>query len=244
MTDLYLYEDCPVLRNKLDIKDSDTLDLVEAEQSNTNMMLLYERGFSDFTPEGFRKIHATLFGDIYEWAGKDRLINIKKREKVLAGISVWYSNENVIKRDLSRAFMEMNKVHWCELSRTDFVDELVRIFPQIWKVHPFREGNTRTLVMFLTFFVEHYGFYFDQALVAASAGYVRDAFVMACIGEYAEPEHLQKILLDAVSSEPIEYAEAEEGNGSTKASQYQTEPYLPQYHESRSDDYNPKEYRK
>lgn len=190
MADLYLYEDCPVLRNKLDIKDSDTLDLVEAEQSNTNMMQLYEQGFSDFTPAGLRKIHATLFGDIYEWAGKDRLINIKKREKVLAGISVWYSNENAIKRDLSCAFKEMNKVQWREFSRTNFVDELVRIFPQIWKVHPFREGNTRTLVMFLTFFVEHHGFYFDQALVATSAGYMRDAFVMACIGEYAEPKHL------------------------------------------------------
>lgn len=44
MVDRYLYPDVPVLKNKLDIKDEKTLDLVEAEQSRANMMLLYEQG--------------------------------------------------------------------------------------------------------------------------------------------------------------------------------------------------------
>ena len=43
MPDPYLYKDVPVLRNKLNIKDEHTLDLVEAEQSRANMMILYER---------------------------------------------------------------------------------------------------------------------------------------------------------------------------------------------------------
>lgn len=33
MSDLYLYDDVPVLRNKLEIKEEKTLDLIEAEQS-------------------------------------------------------------------------------------------------------------------------------------------------------------------------------------------------------------------
>lgn len=45
MADLYLYDDVPVLRNSLGIKDENTLDRIEAEQSRANMMLLYERGF-------------------------------------------------------------------------------------------------------------------------------------------------------------------------------------------------------
>ena len=43
MADPYLYADTPVLKNKLDIRDEKVLDLVEAEQSRANMMLLYER---------------------------------------------------------------------------------------------------------------------------------------------------------------------------------------------------------
>ena len=66
MADPYLYADTPVLKNKLDIRDEKVLDLVEAEQSRANMMLLYERGFSDFTPAGLCEIHRFLFGDIYD----------------------------------------------------------------------------------------------------------------------------------------------------------------------------------
>ena len=104
MPDIYLYEDTPVLRNKLDIRDGKTLDMIEAEQSRQNMMLLYEQGFADFTPEGLSRIHKTLFGDIYDWAGQYRLINIEKRERLLAGRSVWYSNDVDIPRDLDAAF--------------------------------------------------------------------------------------------------------------------------------------------
>ena len=39
MSDLYLYDDVPVLRNKLEIKEEKTLDLIEAEQSRANMMI-------------------------------------------------------------------------------------------------------------------------------------------------------------------------------------------------------------
>ena len=68
MSDPYLYEDVPVLKNELGIKNEKTLDRIEAEQSRANMMLLYEQGFQDFSPDGLREIHRTLFADIYEWA--------------------------------------------------------------------------------------------------------------------------------------------------------------------------------
>ena len=184
------------------------LDLVEAEQSRANMMLLYERGFSDFTPAGLCEIHRFLFGDIYDWAGKYRIINIEKREKLLAGRSVWYSNDEDIPLDLENAFQELLSQDWPQFSRQDFVRHLTACFPKIWQVHPFREGNTRTLVMLMTFFVEHHGFYMDQELLAASSGYVRDSLVMASLDQFSEYEHLEQILLDAVCDEPILYDES------------------------------------
>ena len=237
MSDFYLYDDVPVLRNKLGIKNEKALDLVEAEQSRANMMLLYERGFDDFSPEGLRTIHRTLFEDVYDWAGEYRIINIEKREKLLAGRSVWYSNDEDIPKDLKSAFEAIDKIDWQKLPREQFVAALTRCFPKIWQAHPFREGNTRTVVMMLTFFVEHYGYYMDQELLAASAGYVRDAFVMACLGEYAEYEHLEKILLDAVCTEPVLYdADTLESVSPEKPERYrkyQKEDYIPQPHYQR-----------
>ena len=234
MVDPYFYEDIPVLRNTLDIRDEKTLDLIEAEQSRANMMLLYEQGFCDFTPEGLRSIQRFLFGDIYQWAGKYRIINIAKREKLLAGRSVWYSNDDAIADDLAAAFQDIQHQNWAAMPREEFVSTIVRCFTKIWQIHPFREGNTRTVVMLLTFFVEHYGYHIDQDLLAESAGYVRDAFVMASLDQFSEYEHLERILLDAVCADPVDYELAldaeSEVQQSEKYQKYHREHYTPEPH--------------
>lgn len=239
MADPYLYEDVPVLRNTLAIKDEKTLDLIEAERSRANMMLLYEQGFQDFTPEGLQAIHRFLFEDIYDWAGKFRIINIEKREKLLAGRSVWYSNDEAIADDLAVVFRDIHEEDWKRLSRKAFVSAISRYFARVWQIHPFREGNTRTVVMMLTFFVEHHGYYMDQELLAESAGYVRDSFVMASLDQFSEYEHLEKILMDAVCDEPIEYDLSPdiepEHQRSTKYQKYQREHYTPEPHYRRED---------
>ncbi len=109
MKDLYLQENSSVLVNLLGITDEKVLDTAEAELSRANMMLLYERGFPDFPPNGFCSIHKELFSDVYEWAGQYRKINIQKRERILLGRSVWYSNHETIEKDLQCAF---NRIHF------------------------------------------------------------------------------------------------------------------------------------
>ena len=84
--------------------------------------------------------------------------------------------------------------------------------------------------------MEHHGFYMDHELLAASAGYVRDSFVMASLGRFSEFEHLEKILLDAVCSDPVSYEEtsdtprAESSSKVEKYTKYQKEPYKPEPH--------------
>lgn len=233
MKDLYLIENSTVLKNLLGINDEKELDLAEAELSRANMMLLYEKGFSDFSSNGICFIHKELFGDVYEWAGQYRKINIKKRENVLAGQSVWYSDCTTIEQNLEKAWNEINKVNWSTLSQENFAKNMSRLFPAIWQVHPFREGNTRTVVMLITFFAEYYGYYFDQELMSASAGYVRNAFVLASIGEYSEYEHLEKILCDAILNEPVEYTDDSDvaSNKTEKYVKYDIGDYEPTKHE-------------
>lgn len=230
MNDPYLYENSTVLKNLLGITEEKELDIAEAELSRANMMLLYENGFSDFSSNGIRFIHKELFGDVYEWAGKFRIINIQKRESILAGVSVWYSNSTDIERDLEKAWKRINKVDWAKLSKDAFAKKIARLFPALWQVHPFREGNTRTIVMLITLFAEHYGYYFDQELMSASAGYVRNSFVLASLGEYSEYEHLEKILCDAISDEPIEYTGGADTNAE-KSEKYGNGDYVPTKHE-------------
>lgn len=239
MLDIYLYDDVPVLRNKLQIKDEKALELIEAEQSRVNMMLLYEQGFHDFSPEDLCNIHRYLFGDIYDWAGQYRVINIEKRERLLGGRSVWYSNDENIAHDLQAAFDAINTKRWDAFSRKEFAHELALSFPKIWQTHPFREGNTRTVVMMMTFFVEEHGYYMDQELMAQSAGYVRDSFVMASLEQFSEYEHLERILLDAICDEPVEYdldlPDNDKEQIPKRYRKYQREKYTPEPHYQREE---------
>ena len=134
---------------------------------------------------------------------------------------------------MDAAFRRMQGIRWDGISRERFIYQIARFFPSIWQVHPFREGNTRTVVMMMTFFVENYGYYMDQELLAASAGYVRDSFVMTSLDQFSEFEHLERILLDAVCSDPVEYDEMSLENPtsmSKKYQKYQKEPYVPEPH--------------
>ena len=92
--------------------------------------------------------------------------------------------------------------------------------------------------MMMTLFVEHYGYYMDHELMAASAGYVRDSFVMASLDQISEYEHLERILMDAVCTEPIIYDEQTLDSGGQaertgKYQKYQKEKYVPQPHQQR-----------
>lgn len=237
MNDPYLYENSNVLRNLLNIHDEKALDLAEAELSRASMMLLYDQGFDDFSAEGIRTIHKALFGDVYDWAGDYRIINIQKRELLLAGKSVWYSDTDNIVRDLDAAWNAIYAVPWRSLLQEDFAKQMARNFPALWQAHPFREGNTRTIDMLMTFFAEHYGYYFDQELLATSAGYVRNSFVLASMGEYSEYEHLEKILSDTISTEPIIYEDDLDVPQPVrdKRTKYHTKDYQPSAHEYRED---------
>ena len=81
--------------------------------------------------------------------------------------------------------------------------------------------------MLLTFFVEAHGYFFDQDLMAQSAGYVRNAFVLASLGKNAEYQHLQKILMDAITTNPSDIAEDTE---EAEAPQTRYEKYKTDYH--------------
>lgn len=87
--------------------------------------------------------------------------------------------------------------------------------------------------MMMTFFTEHYDYYFDQNLMSESAGDVRDSFVLASLGEYSEYERLEKILLDAICTEPIDYDDVitVDENKKERYERYKSKDYTPTKHE-------------
>lgn len=204
MKDPYIYSETNVLVNLLSIQDSEILEKAEAEYTAYRLSgLVTDTTMKLFDFSLLCHIHYQIFQDIYEWAGKPRIINIEKSERALGGLSIEYSDCFDIKRDADAILYAMNHYDWNKASFQDVIKSFSSFMAGLWKVHPFREGNTRTVVTFCNKFIESKGYSINQELLADNAEYLRTALVAANaifsdIGDKRKPEYLERIVSDAL----------------------------------------------
>lgn len=194
--DPYLYDDVPVLRNLPEIKDAERLKLVEGDLTKMSMGIVYARDYEKFNTETLQDIHRTIFGGLYEWAGEFRTIPIMKPEEVLGGDTVRYAMPGEIKKQLDAASKEIAKLKVTGEKKV-LLFKIVRITASIWQTHPFREGNTRSVIAFSVLLAAKLGVKLDYALFAKHAAYVRNALVWCTQGIYSKYEYLERIYFDA-----------------------------------------------
>ena len=194
--DPYLYEDVPVLRNLPGIKNSEDLKLIEGDLTRMSMAIVYAKEYEKFNTDTLCDIHRTIFGGLYDWAGEFRTIQIMKPEEVLGGDTVRYASPSEIKKELDRASKEISKLRSIQ-SKKDIVFKIVRITAAIWQTHPFREGNTRSVVAFSVLLAAKLGVQLDYELFADHAAYVRNALVWCTQGIYSIYDYLERIYFDA-----------------------------------------------
>lgn len=139
-----------------------------------------------------------MFTDVYDWAGKSRTINIEKSELILSGLSVKYEDKSKIVKAIHEIHLLYFDKTWKTMSETSLIYEMTRYISSLWKIHPFREGNTRTLSTYLYFFLKNHNYTLDEKLLKTHAAYFRNALVMASLGEYSEYQYLENILSDAI----------------------------------------------
>lgn len=198
MSDPYLYDKTNVLKNLMGIKDQDSLDDYENTVVNLSLLKLINEDYKIEHTSDIFDIHRRLFSEVYEWAGKARIINIEKTEPVLDGLSVQYEIASNIKKALNHIHNQYFDKLWSTYGSTSLIYELTRYIASIWKIHPFREGNTRAISTYMVFFLKRHGFSLDEKLLKTHAAYVRNALVMASLGEYSDYQYLEKILGDAI----------------------------------------------
>ena len=206
MRDIYLYEDCDVLKNLLGIRDKKLLDEAEADYVTYRLKEVAIKplhGNYDYAP--LIQMHRYIFQDIFEWAGQQRKLNIYKEEPVLGGLSVIYSDVLDIRKDAEHALREMREKHWNTMNVHEAALQFSDSLAKLWKVHPFREGNTRTTITFCCQFADEIGLSPNRELFEQNAQYVRTALVaynavFDDMGDISKPEYLVKIVEDALTS--------------------------------------------
>lgn len=203
MVDPYCFEDCEVLKNKLGIKDSAELDRAEVDFScNAIHELTVSPLAGDYDFKHFCDFHAYIFKDIYEWAGEPRTVEMEKAEPILGYMSIDYAKPEEINKVATVVLEEMNNRDWKRMSLEEQAKNLSIDMAKLWKVHAFREGNTRTTITFICQFADSKGMLMDRELFEKNSAYTRNALVAASAifkdRDFRKHEYLYKIVKDSL----------------------------------------------
>lgn len=140
--------------------------------------ILAEIGFT-FSPAQYLSIHRRLFTDIYSHAGKMRDFNITKKEWILKNETVIYGNASELMATLEYDFSTERGFRYTGLSVDEMIRHLARFTADLWQIHVFAKGNTRTTAVFLIKYLRSLGFSATNDSFANHALYFRNALVRA-----------------------------------------------------------------
>lgn len=173
-----------VLRNKLGrswaepfgCPDKDELIRLEERFTAFRMIELQQRPMNgDFSLGHMKAIHGHLFQDVYEWAGEHRNVDmIKEGHDYMAHFQIerlWGKVSDYVERN--NRFQDVD-------DPAVFADKIAFVWGRVNIIHAFREGNTRSQVLFFDQLCQQAGFELDVARLAPNhPDSVRDEFVAA-----------------------------------------------------------------
>jgi fido (protein-threonine AMPylation protein) len=140
--------------------------------------ILAEPTFS-FSPASYFSIHRKLFAGVYKHAGKIRDYNITKSEWVLKKDTVRYESADVIAATLEYEFERERRFNYKGLSPQETIAHFSRFIADVWQIHAFGEGNTRTTAIFAAKYLRTLGYTVENDIFADNSFYFRNALVRA-----------------------------------------------------------------
>lgn len=155
MENPYYVKGTDVLKNLLDIDSAAELRTAEDEITTFRLAELRVKpieGKLDY--KHLKSIHKHIFGDLYEWAGKERTIPTEKGGHRFQ----W---PEIIEKDTDKLLSDLQSESY--LQNTDkktFVEKAAHYFGELNFIHPFPEGNGRTQRAFFDHIAERAGYDF------------------------------------------------------------------------------------
>ena len=133
-----------VLKNRLGITSPQVMDDAEARALEHAVLELVGHYDDEhrFTAADICKIHKRWLGDIYEWAGAYRQVNISKGDFPFAAAARVPALMAEFEKTVLARYTPCNFK-----DRADVVRALAETHAELVLIHPFREGNGRTARM-------------------------------------------------------------------------------------------------
>ncbi|OMG80709.1 Fic/DOC family protein [Achromobacter xylosoxidans] len=142
--DPYLDKASGILRNRLGITDQAELDRAEATLALVRSLELVKQPVDGrYDLAHLQEIHARLFGDVYDWAGQIRTVDISKGD-------TRFANFQQIESYAPEIFKPLHREQLLRALDVDtFCQRAGHYLGELNVLHPFREGNGRSIREFV-----------------------------------------------------------------------------------------------
>ena len=154
-------------------------DVQEADKVSARIVAVINSPTFNFSVPYYLGLHRQIFDGVFKFAGEVRSVELTKREWVLNGDTVQYTPSCMIKDTLEYDFDRERKFKYTGLSEDAFIEYFTAFISGIWQIHPFREGNTRTVALFAIKYLRSLGYQASNDLFAEKSWYFRNALVRA-----------------------------------------------------------------
>jgi|GEM_PF-87302 len=152
-SDPYLYPGTEVLVNKLGIKDPDKLQ--EAEFCLFLKQICKPLPTGNFDYSHLKALHKHFLGELYDWAGEERTVDIIKGNS-------YFAHQAYIGSSVNKQLLQLEKENYLQqLDKEAFTKKAAAHFNELNAAHPFREGNGRTLRAFFDLLGKQAGYKLD-----------------------------------------------------------------------------------
>ena len=150
---------------------------LECDFVSMRIVELLDQGNFELSVDYIKYIHKYLFQDVYEFAGEFRKIDFSKHEKILNNDSVAYGDCKTLIEALEYDISLEKEKNYKDMSIVEVIKNITNFTSNIWQVHPFREGNTRTTAVFIYKYLNSLEFNQNISIYKNKASYFRNALV-------------------------------------------------------------------
>ena len=181
-------------------------DMQEADQVSANITKILSSNTLDFSAKGYISLHRRIFAGVFKHAGKVRDYDISKKEWILNGDTVHYLNWEDLHRALDYDIEQERRFSYKGLNTDQLIQHITRFVSDIWQIHAFGEGNTRTTAVFAILYLRDLGYKVENDMFAQHSWYFRNALVRANYRNAVEgidyaPEYLERFFRNLLLGE-------------------------------------------
>jgi cell filamentation protein len=168
--DPYCFPGTNILRNVQGYTDKAQLERFESFAASLAADEIYDNPPKITDLRYLKSVHRTLFGQVYPWAGETRRDLGRMTKTRESGSVVLYGDSAFVDTELARIFSLLAAENYLKGLPIDrFAVRAAWFYGELDAIHPFREGNSRTLRLFFHGVAHNAGYLADWRILAEPA---------------------------------------------------------------------------